>query len=403
MRQRPLLGLALFALPQALTAQTQWTVKPDGSGDFLDVLSAVAAVAPGDTLLISPGDYGSVLVDKPLTLLGEQGLPRPHFDVLYIQSVEWFVASYLAPDWMTVQDVPGLSHFDDLEGWVAEFLGGFDVHLSRSRFHAPLNWDDAVTFGGSSPLPDQARARVIDCDLRGGDREGFWDYSFYVAGTGGDGLAVSNAQVLVVGSDLRGGDGESGTGELGKGGRGLYASLGAEVEVRGSAFNVVAGGSYFPSAPGSAITGAAVSGSGVTVSGVTLMGGLVGTVTGIGDRAYLEITGSGLPGATRSIDYYGADLYCSTTTVVLALGATYDPSYVATHTSALELDTTTIIAALPITPEHQDQAASIPVVTPVDTSLAGLTVHAQAIQTDFCALGGPESSLTNPAAVHLGY
>ncbi|MEM7307037.1 MAG: hypothetical protein AAF682_10230 [Planctomycetota bacterium] len=398
-----LLGLALLCAPAIPTAQTQWTVKPDGSGDFLDVGSAVAAVSAGDVLLISAGDYGQVLVDKPLVLLGEHGQPRPHFDTLTVASVPWFVASHLAPEWLTVDDVPGPSHFDDLEGYVADFSGDFDAHLSRSRFHAPPEYGHAATFDGDSGLADPARARVVDCDLRGCDRAGFWDYSFYVAGTGGDAVHARRAEVQVVGSDLRGGDGENGSGGLGFGGRGVYSTLGSEVEVRGSASNTISGGTYWPGPAGSAVTGAALSGSGITVSGVTLVGALLGTVAGVSDRPYLELGGSGAPGATRSIDFYGPDPYCGATTVFLAFGASHDPSYLATHTAALELDLATIFATLPIDPKHQDEAVSIAAATPADTSLAGLTVYAQALQADYCAGSSPAWWLTNAAAIHLGY
>jgi hypothetical protein len=47
------------------------TVDDDGGADFGDMPQAVAAAAPGDTLLVHPGQYSSFTIDaKPLTVLG---------------------------------------------------------------------------------------------------------------------------------------------------------------------------------------------------------------------------------------------------------------------------------------------------------------------------------------------
>jgi hypothetical protein len=52
-------------------------VDDDGPADFSSIVDAVAAVEPGDTLLVMPGVYQPALVDKRLTILGPALGPRP--------------------------------------------------------------------------------------------------------------------------------------------------------------------------------------------------------------------------------------------------------------------------------------------------------------------------------------
>ena len=51
---------------------TTITVAQDGSGDFEDIVAAVAAAAKGDTVLVGPGTYDQGLhIDKAITLSGD--------------------------------------------------------------------------------------------------------------------------------------------------------------------------------------------------------------------------------------------------------------------------------------------------------------------------------------------
>lgn len=74
-----LLPLCLTAslLPSTLYAQSTWIVDQGGSGDFTDLQNAVDTVAAGDTLLVLPGGYGSVLVQKSISILGDPDLEAP--------------------------------------------------------------------------------------------------------------------------------------------------------------------------------------------------------------------------------------------------------------------------------------------------------------------------------------
>src|SRR5215475_8711759 len=70
-----LVGLALL-LAAAARAGT-FTVDDDGPADFPSITAAIAAVAPGDVLLVMPGTYDAFVLDKPLTILGPGAGPRP--------------------------------------------------------------------------------------------------------------------------------------------------------------------------------------------------------------------------------------------------------------------------------------------------------------------------------------
>ena len=69
------LGLGgLLALAGVTTAQDGATLRvaTDGSGDYPTIKVALAAAAPGDTILIAPGEYvGNLYIDKPVTLRGD--------------------------------------------------------------------------------------------------------------------------------------------------------------------------------------------------------------------------------------------------------------------------------------------------------------------------------------------
>ncbi|MEM7205104.1 MAG: hypothetical protein AAF628_32925 [Planctomycetota bacterium] len=64
---RTLLGLALLAP----TALAQIVVDPTGAGQFVDLQAAIDAAAPGAVIRVVGGSYGSVRIDKSLTIIGD--------------------------------------------------------------------------------------------------------------------------------------------------------------------------------------------------------------------------------------------------------------------------------------------------------------------------------------------
>ncbi|MEW6743815.1 MAG: hypothetical protein AB1486_13755 [Planctomycetota bacterium] len=64
-----LLAPILLALAPAAISAT-WIVAQDGSGDFIEIQEAVDAAAPGDLILVKPGVYRGVYIQKPVSIVG---------------------------------------------------------------------------------------------------------------------------------------------------------------------------------------------------------------------------------------------------------------------------------------------------------------------------------------------
>jgi hypothetical protein len=56
----------------SIAAQQTWIVDVNGSGNFTSLAPAIAAASPGDILLIRPGHYGVVSLNKQLSLLADR-------------------------------------------------------------------------------------------------------------------------------------------------------------------------------------------------------------------------------------------------------------------------------------------------------------------------------------------
>ncbi len=71
LRPGPVVLLALL-LPSVAGAGTL-VVDASGGGDFPDLPPAIAAAAPGDTIVVRDGVYSAFTVGKPLVLVAEAG------------------------------------------------------------------------------------------------------------------------------------------------------------------------------------------------------------------------------------------------------------------------------------------------------------------------------------------
>ena len=62
-----------WLLVSPLIAGDVLTVEEDGTGDYIDVISAVAAAQDGDIILVGAGCYDApILVDRALTLVARE-------------------------------------------------------------------------------------------------------------------------------------------------------------------------------------------------------------------------------------------------------------------------------------------------------------------------------------------
>ena len=78
MRLAVALALAPLALTTPALAQATWTVDDDGPADFSDVQLAVDGAAPGDVILVAQGTYGTLDVDKGVSILLATGATLIH-------------------------------------------------------------------------------------------------------------------------------------------------------------------------------------------------------------------------------------------------------------------------------------------------------------------------------------
>lgn len=191
------LALLTFALALPALAQDVHRVEKDGSGDFPDVQSAVAAAADGDIVLVGAGGYAApALVDRALTIVAAEG------------------------------DQPALGGRLEILGAADEkttLVSGFAVNGSFAEAATVRDCKGAVrfagcTFQGESPefcsAPPAVLVRrsrdvaFLACELQGGDSGVDYGCDGYPRG-GGDGLEVRRSRVSAWRSVFRGGDGSN--------------------------------------------------------------------------------------------------------------------------------------------------------------------------------------------------
>ncbi len=110
--------LALLAGASPATAQALLHVAQDGSAPFQTLQAAVDAASPGDMVIVGPGFYEPVVVDKPLTLLGaepgdEAGKLARRVRYLFASDLQELHLSGLSIDQLWLQRIGGRSVVDD--------------------------------------------------------------------------------------------------------------------------------------------------------------------------------------------------------------------------------------------------------------------------------------------------
>jgi hypothetical protein len=241
---RTLVTLAALGCSLA-SAQTTWTVNDDGPADFNDLQAAVDAALDGDRLVIAPGSYGNVTVQKALTFVGvPTDTERVELDFLHVHGTSGTTVLSLDLEALQLENLSGLSHVEDVRttqscrfdnaGRVLAARCAFDQSGWSSPYVGPAGAEVYALDAG-----DACHVQFVDCILRGGT--GFtFDLS---AGTGGSGLDLFGGSALVTGCQLEAGLGTDGVKQQdGSPGPGAYLFKG-DLEVRGAAQHVIAGAS----------------------------------------------------------------------------------------------------------------------------------------------------------------
>ncbi|MCC6409119.1 MAG: hypothetical protein IT453_18315 [Planctomycetes bacterium] len=234
--------LAVSALASPLSA-VQWIVDAAGGGDFLDLPPAIAAAAPGDVLLVVPGDYSGFLLDKALVVLAldagvrvtplspgtgfeVHGIARPGLVVLAGLEVHGLLGT---PAALRLSNSSATIVIDGLTYTTAEprfqVVDCADVRLRGAILHeldvvaSRVELCDSVAYGfkgadGAEWIPDgepgtaaaYGHVGLVDADLHVyrsslfGGAGGHAYSEFAVGGAGGAGVELDpNARLLLAG------------------------------------------------------------------------------------------------------------------------------------------------------------------------------------------------------------
>lgn len=401
-------ALALLLLPSLGAAQTQWTVDDNGPADFADLQLAIDTAAPGDVLLIQPGSYGSAMLTKPLSLLGDPSELRPDIkDVLILEATR-FDLTHVKFNTLKVKSVKERSQINDC---VQDALfGAFDsVEIGdAAELVVQASSFSALATTGTAPdrviVSGDSRVTFVDCTLRGGN--GFVLTATGEPGYGGNGLTVEGTSyVTVAGCHVRGGDGQSVPGDVfggGRGGHGIETFDAAECDVRGSSFHEIEGGEGDADGLGFNIDGNSLtnnSSGALRRSGVTLVNGTGPGVTWVlPPTPYLYLRGDNQPSGAMRLFFYGDGV--GAPGVVFT---SFQPALVELPILfGIEawLDPSLINEVLPFSMQGQDTAVNWNWVLPANPALAGFNYHIQGATVAF----GPDGYVgANSAAIVLAF
>jgi len=399
--------LVLLASLPAL-AQTTWTVSPSGPADFTSVAAAVAAASNGDILLIAPGSYGAVTVQKSLTLLGSQdAASRPTFTILTVESVAVAKLFHLEAEILRISNV-NRGHVEGLVVNSETLIGGArDLYIRGCEFRGAEGFVGAPSRAAVSvgALGAGNRVTIVDSLIVGG---GSADSVIGISWPGAPGIqavVLEGERLNVVGTDVIGGS-RLGAGITPGAAAALFAQMGGgTVTVRGSSIHGLRGGaagSGQPLGSGPAVQVFPWFGS---VTGPLLVGQnleLLGTV-GLGStlvpaEPYAQWTGVGGPGSSRTFEVFGTVGHVG----VAFIGVEF--VYNTTTLSTLGEPFTVNPATLLLTPSGVLQGQDVPwqfaVSIPPIPSLAGVSLASQAAVVSPLDLS---IRLTNSDSLTLSY
>lgn len=209
--------VVLLAVAVSGAAQSIHLVSAAGDGDFTTLQAAIDAAAPGDVLLVRPGEYaGAVLSGKPLTLLAAEG------EGVVVQG-ELFVEG-LPADTLTL--INGL----DVEG-----EPGAGQPALRAEHCAGTLWVQSCELRGSAGqgssnastgvfIDDCADVVFLRSTLLGGEAP----FSEFFNG-GRTGLRATGSVLWSFESEFRGSNGKPGDDVGGSAGSGAVISQGAQL------------------------------------------------------------------------------------------------------------------------------------------------------------------------------
>jgi len=240
LRRSSVLQALLVLTPAALGGQI-WIVDDDGGAgvQFTDLPPAIAAAAPGDTLLVQDGSYSSFSLSKPLTIVGYGTVvtsltPDPSL-VTGIPSQQTAVVDNVGMNAVQISGCSGTVVLRACTGRELSVLLSADVRLhgcdfaaisgagagasvvdsrvelveSRTRGSAPFLLSCNV---GPRPnglaVTTAGRVHAVDLLATGDDGADVSQYCSGTAGDGGHGATIDTTSALIaVGGSYQGGHG----------------------------------------------------------------------------------------------------------------------------------------------------------------------------------------------------
>jgi hypothetical protein len=367
-----LLTLFLFA---ALAPSNVLTVDDDGPAQFADLASAVAAAVPGDVVLLAPGTYAALTVDKDIDLIAEVPgtvwIETPGQALVLNQSCHLFGLQIKR---LELHNLAKRARIDACEVWNLSIQNCADVMVARTlvvgqKQHAVVLDGSAVEFVNSTIQAYFEPFLGFGYDAvhaNGSSRVALIGTSVF----GGDSLWIEDAGLVPPGAAVR------------------VASGALDLVVRGSTKHQVQGGQTWDEKTSEALVAAGGSLT-LTWSGVTLPTSQAPTVPA---EPYFLIGPDSLDSPTRRVLGFGSA--GSLMVVGVAPGSSTNLT-TGLPGEALRLDLNHLIATVPLPLVGQDTPAAFVLVPPTGLSLVGLELDWQALVLD------PQGELFGTNTAHL--
>lgn len=166
--------IGLLSLAAPLLAQRTWTVdRSNGPGtDFTDLPPAVAAAAPGDTILVRAGAYASTTIRKGVRLLGQGQVQVANLTLDALPSQQEFVAKGLGVTQLTTQNCVGRLHIESVQVGpliaFARIRNCRAVTIANCTLRATSIDNSLVALSNTTLLPDPgtfAAANITSSDV----------------------------------------------------------------------------------------------------------------------------------------------------------------------------------------------------------------------------------------------
>jgi hypothetical protein len=256
--------LASFALGGLLatvaSAQNQYFVDDNGPANFNDLPSAVAAVSPGDVLIVRAGNYAGTVLSKGISILCDDGVRAPVLDITGVPAGQVAVVSGFQTEELAVTYCVGTVILQHVQVAVPssnsaagsppalDVVQSADLRVYRSTFVAARDGNgSAFTPGANAVSVQGSRAEFVRCTLLGGGM-GEVSSCAYDLAPGGIGLLVrGQSSVHVAGTSIEGGDGSDARWTCdntwaGAGGAAIHVRENSSVVIAGSRGDIIRGG-----------------------------------------------------------------------------------------------------------------------------------------------------------------